>query len=204
VDRPLVSWGAVAVLLAVAVASAGWVSRPHHPAPPRERSEAVYDGAVRAVAGAQLQLRDLPAGFEQVPVHNRGERDAEAFLELCGAVVPSRLLQLVADGRVYSAPGRRVRAVVVSYQPGGADRALAGLRSVPRSCARPVPPRPVQQPATLAMRVSTTDPAAPGARREVVVLRRGDVLSLLEVDGPRSGLPLELARVLGARLLAAQ
>jgi hypothetical protein len=200
--RPLVSWGAVAVLLAVAVASAGWGSGPGAAPPPRARSQAVYTEAVRVVAGAALVRRDLPAGFERVPVHNRGERDEEAFLELCGSVVPSPLHRLVADGRVYAAPGWRVQAVVVAYRPGGADRALARLRSAPPSCARPVRPQPVQQPATLAMRVSTNDPADPDARREVVVLRRGDVLSLLAVDGPRSALPLGLARVLGARLLA--
>jgi hypothetical protein len=200
--RPLVSWGAVAVLLAVAVASAGWGSRPGTSAPPRARSQAGYTEAVRVVAGAALVRADLPAEFEQVPVHNRGERDEEAFLELCGSVVPSPQQRLVADGRVYAAPGRRVQAVVVAYRPGGADRALARLRAAPGSCARPVRPRPVQQPATLALRVRTSDLADPGGRREVVVLRRGEVLTLLEVDGPRSALPLALARVLGARLLA--
>jgi hypothetical protein len=203
----MVSWGAVAVLLAVAVASAGWRSRPDLPAPPRARAssthqQSMYEDAVRMVAGAELQRQDLPRRFAPVAVHNRGERDAESFLELCGSVVPSPERQLVADGRVYAAAGRRVRAVVVAYRPGGVERALAGLRSVPPSCAHPVPPRPVQQPATLAMRVRTGHPGHPSARRELVVLRRGDILSLLEVDGPSSSLPLELARVLGARLRA--
>lgn len=209
--RPLLSWVGVGVLLAVVVVSAGWDGSPSTREPvPAEHRPATVQGAAYAQAAllverAALVRGDLSAGFVEVAPRNRAERDAEDYLQLCGSSVPSPRFRVAAHGGVFMAPGLRVRSEVVAYAPGNVERALAELRALPRSCARPVRPRPVQQPSTLALRVQLTDPADQAdasGRHELVVLRRGDVLSLVEVDGATPERTLGFARLLGARLLA--
>ncbi len=204
--RPLLAWVGCGVLLAVALVSAGWGGTTP-PEPPGRRHAAqdrsTYAAAALVVQRAALGRRDLPAGFRELNPRNRGERDALDYLDLCGAPAPSQGHRLATDGRVYVAPGRSVRTVVVAYRPGFVEQALARLRDAPRSCSRPVPPRPVQQPGTLALRVRLrfpVPPAGPRGLHELVVLRSGDVLSMVELDGTADGLTLRLARVLGARL----
>ncbi len=207
--RRLLSWGGLAVLLAVAVASAGWHG-PTPPEPPARRPaaerQATYAAAALAVRRASLVRGDLPRGFEEVLPRNRGERDAQDHLDLCGVPVPDPGHRLATEGHVYVAPGRRVRTDVVAYRPGYAEQALTRLRATPRSCARPIPPRAVQQPSALALRVrlgSSVQSAGPAGRQELLVLRSGDVLSLVEVHGATPGLALHLARLLGPRLQTA-
>jgi hypothetical protein len=208
VSRRLLSWSGLALLLAVAVASAAWDGSTTHEPPGRRPPGgpgATYAAAALVVRRAALGRGDLPAGFAEVSPRNRAERDALDHLDLCGGPVPSREHRLAADGRVYAAPGRSVRTEVVAYRPGLAEQALATLRAAPASCARPVPPRPVQQPGALALRVRPrfpVPPAGPARRHELVVLRSGDVLSLVELDGTAPGLTLRLARLLGTRLQA--
>jgi hypothetical protein len=208
-SRPLLAWVGFGVLLAVALVSAGWggatpPSDPHARRPVTQ-DPAAYVVAAHVVQQAALRRRDLPAGFAQVAPRNRGERDALDYLDLCGAPAPGAEHRLATDGRIYAGAGRSVRTTVVAYRPGFAEQALARLRDAPQSCARPVPPRPVQQPGTLALRVRLGFPvqrAGPRGRHELVVLRSGDVLSLVELDGTAEGLTLRLARLLGARLQA--
>jgi hypothetical protein len=208
--RPVLSWVGLVVLLAVAVVSSGWdrspsSGRPEPARPAAAARGATYAAAARVVQQAALRQRDLPAGFAQVTPRNRGERDALDYLDLCGAPAPGAGHRLATDGRVYVASGSSVRTAVVAYRPGFAEQALTRLRNAPGSCARPVPPRPVQQPGTLALRVRLrfpVRPAGPQGRHELVVLRSGDVLSLVELDGTADGLTLRLARLLGARLQA--
>lgn len=114
---------------------------------------------------------------------------------------------LVALGRervAFASGDHRLRVVqeVVAYPPGGADRAVDALRRGVERCSRPVPAEPVQQPSTLALRV-LLDRSAGAPRREVLLERSGEVVSLLQVEGPAGDLALELARTTGVRLLQA-
>ncbi len=96
-----------------------------------------------------------------------------------------------------------MRNVVVAYQHGYAERALAELAAAAPRCTRPVKPSTRQQPDLLALRLRATGPGGV-VRHDLVVERRGDVLSLLEVDGRQGYLTLALARGLGKRLEAEQ
>lgn len=208
------------VLGACGVVAAGWdggaVPTPERPgATPSPSSRAVPSmsavGARVMVRAAVLRGSDLPARFAAGAVHRAGSLAGRPSLDLCGASLPSERFRLArhrvsfatADGRT------RIRQEVVVYRHGYVDRALAELRAEAPLCSRPVPPEPVQQPGALALRVVVV--GAPSAarnagrpRHEVLVERRGDVLSVVHVEGPRSPLTLEVARTVGRRLVALQ
>ena len=101
-----------------------------------------------------------------------------------------------------AADGRRVGTRVIVYEDGRAEQALAELRAAAPGCSRPVPPGPVEQPGTLALRVRSTGSLNRSARHELVVERRGDVLVLLDTDRTTGRLTLDLARLLSGRLLS--
>lgn len=156
--------------------------------------------AAALVRSLDLERRDLPVGFRAVTARDGTDLDAGDRLELCGAAVPSTAFRLAAHrGAFLASGGRRVRTEIVAYRSGHIEPALAELRATAPRCTHAVSPDGVEQPSTLALDVRS---AAPGAvRRELLVQRRGDVLTLLEVDQATGPLPLALSRVLGAHLL---
>jgi hypothetical protein len=208
IDGRLLSWVAFAALVAVAVGTAGWGSTPSarpdrlpsaHPSPVAVSMSAVR--AARVTRDVDLALGDLPAGFRRVPARGATDLDVGDRLQLCGAAAPGEGFRIAAHRRAFVASGgRRVRTEVVVYEHDRVEAALAGLRTAPPSCALPVRPEPVEQPATLALRVRMRSPAGRILREELVVERREDVLVLMEVDAPRGSIVLDLARVLSERL----
>lgn len=208
--RRLLPWvGVVTVLVAVTV-TAGWHNQPaptpSKPTPtrpsPSARTSLSLAEANNVVHTSVLKRNDLPQGFRRVTV-----RDglAEPSLELCGATFHSEPFGLAANRVAFEAPGNRGRVVslVVAYQPGHVDQALAELQRASARCARPVRPTAEEQPDLLAMRVRVTGAGGvPG--HDVLVERRGEVLSLLEVDEGQGGLTLGIARGLGNRLESRQ
>jgi hypothetical protein len=198
--RSLLAWGGLTVLVVLAVVTAGWGNSPGtRPA----RTPAPDPASL--VRKVDLDATDLSTGFREVTARDGTDLDVGDRLALCGAAVPAEGFRLAAHRRAFVAPGhRRIRTEVVAYRRGHGERALDELRDAAPTCARPVPPEPVEQPGTLALRVRGFDPVA-GSVRELVVERRGDVIVLLEVDGRRGDvrrgrLALDLARVLSSRL----
>jgi hypothetical protein len=205
--RRNLSWLGIVVLVVAAVVTAGWgdaparQSRQAPPTParvpatgPTSLSVAEAYSLVRNVA---LQRRDLPGGF--VPLRDRGGyRITVPSLHLCGGSFDSEHFRLAAHRVAFGSRAGlgTVRNVVVAYERGRAEQALAELRAAAPSCTRVVRPGPLEQPDTLVLRVRTTG----GARHDLVVERRGDVLCLLRVDGRQGYLTLDLARLLGNRL----
>jgi hypothetical protein len=210
IDRRLVSWVAFAALVAVAVGTAGWggtpAGRPARPPSPDPSPAAVSMSPARAAAvtrAVDLVTGDLPGAFRRVPGRRASDLDVADRMRLCGAAVPSEAFRVAAHGEAFVARGgHRVRTQVVVYRQGRVEAALARLRAAPPSCAVPVRPEPVEQPATLALRVRLRSPAGPALREELVVERREDVLVLMEVDAPRGSMVLDLARLLSERLEA--
>ncbi|MEP7089605.1 MAG: hypothetical protein ABI776_05790 [Nocardioidaceae bacterium] len=213
--RRVLPWLAFAVLVGVAVATAGWGSggtaTPDPARPSTAPSRTPSDGptslsspeAQSLVHNIGLGLRDLPPGFVRDRAGTRTALDEDASLDLCAASYPSESFRLAAHSVVYVAPdGRRVRTRVIAYEHGVADLALGELRRAAPSCTRPVRPRQVQQPGTLALRVRATGSLNRAARHEVVVERREDVLVLLDTDGTTGPFTFDLARLLSLRLLA--
>ena len=208
--RRVLPWVGVAALVVAAVVTAGWGNGPKHaptkPSPTARPSEASTPlsaaEADKVVRRSTLRDRDLPRGFRQV---TSGYRLSDPSLDLCGASFASERFRLAAHRVTFRAPGDRgrVRNVVVAYQHGYAERALAELAAAAPRCTSPVKPSTRQQPDLLALRLRATGPGGV-VRHDLVVERRGDVLSLLEVDGRQGYLTLALARGLGKRLEAEQ
>jgi hypothetical protein len=208
--RALLSWVGFAVLVGLAVVSAGWGGGPPRgpsqaPAPTPSRSHAAYVVGARAARVDDLTRLDLPAGFHRVRPRDRAERDADDRLEVCGRPVPDTGHRLGVHGRDFAtASGQRVRTLVSVYAPGAVEAVLDRLRATTSACAAPVAAQPVQQPDTMALRVRLPAPSGgPGVARhaELVALRRGDVLTLLHVEGMPAPRTLDLARLLDRRLL---
>lgn len=209
IDRRLLSWVAFAALVAVAVGTAGWgngsAGGPSHrrspgPAPPASMSPAA---ARRLTSHVDLRLADLPAGFRRVAARGATDMGVGDRLQLCGALVPDQGFRVAADRAAFVAPGgRRVHTEVVVYQHDHTEGALDRLRALPASCAVPVPPEPVEQPGTLAVRVRPRDPAGRILDSQLVVERREDALVVMEVDAPRGSIVLDLARLVSERLEA--
>lgn len=207
-------WVGLVALLAAAVVTAGWGDgspRPSHQAslfpsaspsgspaaPPTSLSFAEAHSVTR---NAALHAGDLPPDFSRVgDVYGL----TTASLRLCGARFGSEHYRLAAHRVTYRDGSRsgvsRVENVVVAYERGHADQALAELEAAAARCTRPVRPSAREQPDTLALRVRRTGSTAT-VRRDLVVERRGDVLSLIRVDGRQGYLTLDLARRLGNRL----
>jgi hypothetical protein len=97
-----------------------------------------------------------------------------------------------------------MRTEVAVYADGGAARALDAVRTLAPHCSQPVPPGSVELPSVLALHVALVRTAADPEPREVVVLRSGDALAVLEVDGAGPARTNELARLVAARLVAAR
>ena len=122
-------------------------------------------------------------------------------LHLCGSAVPPATGRIAGHRRAFLGPGRRrVRTEVAVYADGGAARALDALRALAPRCSQPVPPGSVELPSVLALHVALVRTAADPEPREVVVLRSGDALAVLEVDGAGPARTIELARLVAARL----
>jgi hypothetical protein len=210
--RRILPWLGIVALVVVAVVTAGWgdapatSTRPDVPSPsssPTEDSVALTAAqAYRLVGRAALRRGDLPDGFAPVP-DGPGDRLDAPSLELCGASFDSERYRLATNTLVFAAPQGRgeVQNVVVVYQPGYAARALTELAAAAPRCTRSVPPGHLEQPDTLALRLRSTGPRG-SVRHDLVVERRGDVLSLLRVDGRQGYLTLDLATRLGNRLEA--
>jgi hypothetical protein len=199
--RQVLAWVGLAALLVVAVASAGWGGPSAGPRPASQAPSAREVDLVRAV---DLRAGDLPGRFRRVVARDATDLDAGDRLDLCGVAAPTQAFRVAAHRQAFVAPqGQRVRTEVVAYRPGRVEEALAALRALAPRCSRPVPPAQVQQPGTLALRLrtrSTVGGQGPSGRQELVVLRRGQLLTLLEVDGSTATATLDLARLLGGRL----
>ncbi len=201
--RPWLSWLALAALVAVAVGTAGWGNdtsvRRHHPAAAPPPPWVSVPTAVNLAARVDLVRRDLPAGYREVTA--RTGLDPGDRLHLCGAAVPGAAGRIAGHHRAFVGPdGRRVRTEVAVYADDGAAGALDALRARAPRCSVPVPPGRVEQPSALALHVRLTGDDLGSPRREVVVLRSGELLTVLEVDGSSAGRTIALARVLAARL----
>ena len=207
--RQWLSWVAFAAVVVVAVATAGWgndTSQPRRrqePAPSSTPSSGLTArAAVSLVERADLRPGDLPREYREVVARASGDLDPGDRLHLCGAAVPSERSRIAGHRMAFvTRDGRRVRTEVAAYRPGGAERALEALRDSAPRCTNAVPPRlrDDEVPSTLALR-ATVDSDAGSRRREVAVLRSGDVLLVLEVDGNPPSLTLDLSRLLAARL----
>lgn len=198
--RSLLWWAAAAALVVVAVVTADWGKGASPAPPPVHRSHRLPSPSV-VVHAVNLTRRDVPAGFREVTPRASSDLEPGDRLDLCGIPEPPEDRALVADRRAYVVPdGRRIRTEVVAYRPFGADRALSSLLALAATCARPVPPGPGEQPATLAMRVRTHGRLPGGLGEQLFVERRGNVLVLLQVDLRPGPLPLDLARLLSLRL----
>ena len=198
--RSLLWWVAAAALIVAAVVTADWGSGGRPVTPPPARAAQPVTSA-REVQDIDLTQRDVPAGFREVTPRAASDLDPGDRLDLCGIPEPPEERALAADRRAYvAADGRRIRTEVVAYRHYGADRALSSLHALAATCARPVPPEPVEQPATLALRVRSPGRLPGGLMEQLFVERSGNVLVLLQVDAPQGPLPLELARVLSLRL----
>ena len=206
--RRLLPWLAVVALVVAAVVTVHWgggTSTPGRtPSPVPEPMPSTSLAEAESLAqGIRLRARDLPAGFAPSRVDTRTVLDPGAGLDLCGTAYPSDGSRLVAHSAGFAAAdGRRVRTRVIVYRDGRAEQALAELRAAAPGCSRPVPPGPVEQPGTLALRVRSTGSLNRWARHELVVERRGDVLVLLDTDRTTVRLTLDLARLLSGRLLS--
>jgi hypothetical protein len=202
---------AVVALVVAAVVTVHWGGGTSTAGPDPGRTPSPVPGtsttslteAERLARGIGLRARDLPAGFVPGREDTWTVLDPRAGLDLCGAAYPSDGLRLVARRAAFAAAdGRRVATRVIVYEDGHAEQALAELRATAPTCSRPVPPGPEEQPGTLALRVRSTGSLNRSARHELVVERRGDVLVLLDTDRTSGRLTLDLARVLGGRLLS--
>ena len=200
-------------VVAAAVLLAGWGNGAEpsaRPAPPPVRGTPLPAATSLSSAEAQslvhnvrLEPRDLPPAFAPARADTRNVLDEQAGVDLCGADYPSEEFRLAAHSTVFDAgDGRRVRTRVIAYERGRAEQALAELREAAPTCSRAVPPEPVEQPGTLALRVRSTGSMNRAARHELVVERRGDVLVLLDTDRTAGSLTLHLARRLGVRLVS--
>lgn len=212
--RRLLAWLPVAAVVVAAVLLADWGEGTQRREPPPARPAAVPFPRATSLSSAEaqslvrdirLEPRDLSAAFAPAPDPGPSPLLERAGVDLCGAAYPSEWFRLAQHGAVFAAhDGRRVRTRVVAYEHGRAAQAVDELRAAAPTCTRAVPPEPVQQPGTLALRVRSTGSLNRSARHELVVERRGDVLVLLDTDRTSPALTLELARRLSVRLVSLQ
>lgn len=210
--RRLLEWLPVVAVVVAAVLLAGWGERTPREEPPTPARLPFPDPTSLSGAEAQslvrnvrLEPRDLSAEFRPGPTGTRVALDEQQGGDLCGAAYVSDGFRLAMRTDVFrTGDGRRVRTRVIAYERGRAEQAVGELRAAAPACTRPVPPQPVQQPGTLAMRVRSTGSLDGPGRRELVVERRGDVVVLLETDGLPASVTLELARRLSVRLVSLQ
>jgi hypothetical protein len=204
--RRLLPWAGVVAIVVAALVTAGWhnepASEPKTSTPSPDATPLSASQAKRVVGDAVLMLGDLPRGFRQVA---SGSGLSGPSFDLCGVTFDSERFRLASHHVAFEAPkaGGRVTSVVVAFQPGFAARAIAELEATGPRCARAVRPSPQMQPDLLAIRVRVA--GSRGApRHDLLVERRGDVLSLLDVDDRLGRLTLPIARGLGNRLEALQ
>ena len=203
--RPWLSWLAFAALVAVAVGTAGWgndtsVQRhPHVPVPPSVSVSTV--GPVELVARADLVRGDLPSSFHEVPARPGNELGPGDRFHVCGGAVPPVAGRLAGHRRAFLGPGgQRVRTEVAVYADGAADGAITALRDQAGPCSESELPGRFELPSVLALHVRLTRTAAQPGLREVIALRSGDALTVLETDGIMPARTIDLARLLAARL----
>jgi len=206
-SRQWLGWVAFAAVVVVAVATAGWgnaTSQPRRrldPSPSASPPSGLTAGAaVALVKKADLRSGDLPRTYLEVVARGSSDLDPGDRLHLCGGAIPSETGRIAGHRRAYVAgEGRRVRTEIAAYRPGGAEHALEQLRRIAPTCSKAVPPRADELPSAMALRV-TIDSDGGSSRRELVVQRNGDLLSVLEVDGNPPSMTLDLSRLLAARL----
>ena len=211
VVRRLLEWLPVAAVVVAAVLVAAWGQRTdtlEEPAPiPRQQPFAGATSLSSAEAqslvhNVRLEPRDLSGDFAPVVAHPQAALDEQPGGELCGASYPSNRFRLAMRSDGFRAEdGRRVRTRVIVYENGRAEQAVGELRAAAPACTRTVPPEPVQQPGTLALRVRSTGSLDRPGRKELVVERRGDIMVLLETERLPATLTLDLARRLSVRLV---
>jgi hypothetical protein len=200
--RRVFPWLGLAALLLVVVATVGWHNEPaasrRAPNPPPPQPSMSLPEASSVVSGSTLVQSDLPEGFRPAV---SDDPTSDPSLTLCGVTFDNEGARIAAHRVSFLAPRGRgqLRSVVVAFQRGYASWALSEIEAAAGICTRPVRPSAEQQPDLLALRVRTT--ARPGVpRHDLVVERRGDVLSLLDVDDRLDRLTLPLARRLSLRL----
>jgi hypothetical protein len=204
--RRLLPWAGVAAIVVAALVTAGWhnepASVPQAPTPSPDATALSASEAKRVVREATLVQGDLPGGFRMVA---SGSGLSRPSLDLCGLTFDSERFRLASHRVVLEAPngGGRITSVVVAFQPGYAARAIAELEATAPRCSRPVRPSAQMQPDLLALRVRVAG-ASGVPPHDLLVERRGDVLSLLDVDDRLGRLTLPIARGLGNRLEALQ
>jgi hypothetical protein len=200
--RRVLPWVGLVALLVVVVATVDWHNTPapvpvsRHKAPAEKSLSA--QAARRLIRNAALVRGDLPRGYRATSEN----RLLDPSLVLCGITFDNEGARLATYHAAFLAPGGgHVRSVVIAFQPDYAAWALSEIEAAAAICARPVRPSAEQQPDLLALRVRTIRREGP-PRQDLVVERRGDVLSLLEVDDRLDRLTLPLARRLSRRLEA--
>ena len=204
-SRQWLPWLAVAVLVAVAVGTAGWgndtSARRRPPAPVPSSVSVSSVRPVALVARADLVRGDFPPDYREVLARAGNDLDPGDRLHLCGAAVPPAAGRVAGHRRAFLGPGdQRVRTEVAVYADGGADRAVVALREQAVPCSRAVPPRKVEVPSALALHVRLARTAAQPGLRELLVLRSGDAVAVLETDDVTPWRTIDLARLLAARL----
>jgi hypothetical protein len=204
--RRLLPWAGVVAIVVAALVTAGWhnepASRPPTAPPSHAAKQLSASEAKRVVRDAVLRLGDLPRDFRQVA---SGSGLTDPSLDLCGITFDSERFRLASHHMAFEAPdgGSRVASVVVAFQPGFAARAIAELEAGAARCATAVRPSAEMQPDLLAIRVRVRG-SRDAPPHDLLVERRGDVLSLLDVDDRLGRLTLPVARGLGNRLEALQ
>lgn len=204
--RRLLPWAGVVAIVVAALVTAGWHNEPARapaaPSPSPAVTPLSESRAQQVVRRAALRQSDLPPGFR---ASTSGSRSPVRGLRLCGVTIDSWRSRLASHLVAFEAPGGAggVISVVVAFQPGFAARAIDELEAAAPRCAVPVRPTAEMQPDLLALRVRVmgTRPRPP---HDLLVERRGDVLSLLDVDDRLGRLTLPIARRLGNRLEALQ
>lgn len=218
-SRSVLSWLALAALLAVAVVTAGWGGPPDpsRPAPPASvpRTGVSFD----ALASVALRPRDLPSGYTvQSDLYGR-ELDDTPGRDVCGRALSGDSRRLAAREIVLLGDGRRVTGGVASYERAGASDVLEQLRAAVSSCPRGPAPHRLRGlsfldrryavvatddgPTSLTLLLTVTDRAGHRRRSEVVYRRHDQVLSVLTVDpveGRADPVVRRTAAVLAARL----
>lgn len=122
-------------------------------------------------------------------------------LHLCGAAAPPAAGRIAGHRRAFLGPdGERVRTEVAVYSDGGADHAVDALRDQAAACSEAVPPRRVEVPSVLALHVRLDRTAAQPGLRELLLLRSGDAVAVLETDGVPPARTIDIARLVAARL----
>ena len=201
-QRPWLPWVGFAVLVVVAVAAAGFQGdAPSSARTDRPPSGLTARAAVAVVEQVDLRRGDLPPGYREVQARGAEDLDPGDRLHLCGAAVPSEAARIAGHrGAFRTRDGRRVRTEVAAYRPGGAGRAVRALQAAAPSCSRPVDPSAATSASVvLHVRLTRTSRSLAGPR-DVVVQRRGDVVTVLEVDGRPARLAVDLSQVIDTRL----